>query len=555
MEGQQAISESSQNLTPASVQQRHSDPKVMAEISQLHSELLEGGYRKEENEKGDRLEVAQVADTPGQQRSLDETRSSTLTGSSLLIFDPQHNKDRRVSDSPGVRVGRPHESEIYQPYEDSTRFVTQSRHSNPQQQSRPQSNHMPEQARQSMGSMGAQIPGLGLMGQATTGSRRQLATPTRTGPQPHISGNGFATQLRPGFQGWELENDGDGTDPWGNFVEVLPGIGTGRLVEALQTQNPNPNLNPGQNALLQLVAHHLSGMTPQQLANLPPHQRKQWCQILENQQQQQALAQVQQQIQQQQQQQRQQRKQQAQQQQGQLGFNPGQDQQQQQSLGGQIPGLAQTEQSSGGFPGRQPPQQAENTVQGNGPDGPLFLDQIVNLPLEAFRNQLVTFKGKIKALEDQRDRLVQIKTPQALEQAQKFQLQVNGLNGVMQQLTEAFARRQATAMGLQPTQPGGQGVQQPSAMAGANQGSAQNRPGMGGQGPQDGLGGGGGGAQLPIGWPQNMPHLVQQLSRERMQALVNAGGVPAPNQSPQQQSMQQQPPEQQQPPPRALARL
>ncbi|KAG9035588.1 hypothetical protein FS837_001883 [Tulasnella sp. UAMH 9824] len=130
--------------------------------------------------------------------------------------------------------------------------------------------------------------------------------------------------------------------------------------------------------------------------------------------------------------------------------------------------MAPMGESSGGFPAAQPPQRPRTTVQGNGPDAPAFLEQIVNLPIEAFRNHLVNFRTKIKALEDQRDRFLQVNTPQMLEQAQKVQAQVNGLQNIMQQLVEAYQRRQAAAMGLGPAaaHPSGQqGGQPPASVA------------------------------------------------------------------------------------------
>ncbi|KAG8897219.1 hypothetical protein FRC00_004649 [Tulasnella sp. 408] len=85
------------------------------------------------------------------------------------------------------------------------------------------------------------------------------------------------------------------------------GGGDGGPVEALQNQNQNQNPNP----LLQTAAPRLTGITPQQFANISAQQREQLRQFLETQQQQQqqALAQAQAQHQLQQQQQQQQRQQ------------------------------------------------------------------------------------------------------------------------------------------------------------------------------------------------------------------------------------------------------
>ncbi|KAG9003947.1 hypothetical protein FRB90_011085 [Tulasnella sp. 427] len=249
--------------------------------------------------------------------------------------------------------------------------------------------------------------------------------------------------------------------------------------------------------------------------------------------------QQQQQNQQQQQQQQQQTPQQTPQQPGQ--FNPGQGQQgpgPQQQMGGQMPSLGQTGQSNAGFSGGQQPQPAQAQNHTNGPDPNTFIDHFMNLPLESFRNQLVTLKTKIKALEDQRNALLSVRTPQNVDQAGKVQAQINHFQNIMQQLTEMYQKRQTANMALQqgvqagPSgQQGGQSNaigQQPGAnpaAAAAAAAAAQNRAALG-QGLQNGAAG--------QGWPQNMtPQMAQQLGRERLQALVNA------------RAAQQQPPQQQ----------
>ncbi|KAG8953579.1 hypothetical protein FRC00_006221 [Tulasnella sp. 408] len=287
-------------------------------------------------------------------------------------------------------------------------------------------------------------------GQVPSHMSNQFAALSRTKPNTHIFGSGPNAQLQllkqsggSGFPGLGLVNGAGGN-----------GGGAGGLVEALQSQNQNQNQNP-------------------LFANTPPQQREQPRQILENQHQQQqqqvlrqAQTQVHTQLRQQQQQQSQQASQQPQQQPAHLGQI-----QQQQPLDGRIPGLGLVGPSSRGFPAGQPPQQPQTTAQGNVPNVTDFLEQIVDLPIDAFRDHVVDLHTKMEALEDQRDRFLQVKTPQMLEQAQKTQAQIKELQDILEQLIEAYDRRRAADMGVQPpaTGPSGQHSCQPRTAAAQQQ--------------------------------------------------------------------------------------
>ncbi|KAG8905290.1 hypothetical protein FRC01_008411, partial [Tulasnella sp. 417] len=110
----------------------------------------------------------------------------------------------------------------------------------------------------------------------------------------------------------------------------------------------------------------------------------------------------------------------------------------------------------------------------------------------AIHDRLVSLKSKIKALEDERDRVIQVKTLETLEQALKLQVQVGDLKSVKEELIVVYTRRQAAAPGLE--QPAATLLEQsdarPLAMespTAANLKSAQKRPEMDPQVPQDGL--------------------------------------------------------------------
>ncbi|KAG8921929.1 hypothetical protein FRC01_014727 [Tulasnella sp. 417] len=251
-------------------------------------------------------------------------------------------------------------------------------------------------------------------GQVLSYMNDQLAALSRWKPNLHIFSSESSAQQQPqqqpgipGLPALGLAN-GAGTN----------GAGAGALVQALQNQNQNPN----QNALFQrLDAQCLSGLAPQhQFANLSRHQREQLRQTLENPQQPQQRHQAPQQLQQ---------------------------------------------QPPSGVPGGQSAQQAPSITLGKVPVDAAFLEQFVNLPWETSRNQLINFQSKAKALEDQIDKLLQLKTPATIEQARKLQVQLNSLYGVMQQLSEAntmrhlYAVRQDAAYGLQWLQQKRQRVQ------------------------------------------------------------------------------------------------
>ncbi|KAG8891649.1 hypothetical protein FRC00_013328, partial [Tulasnella sp. 408] len=119
-------------------------------------------------------------------------------------------------------------------------------------------------------------------GQVPPHMNNQLAALSRTKPNTHIFGGGPNAQQQPpqqpgvpGLPGLGLANGAGGN-----------GGGAGGPVEAMQNQNQNQNPNP----LLQIAAQRLTGITPQQFANMAPQQREQLRQILENQQQQQQQA-------------------------------------------------------------------------------------------------------------------------------------------------------------------------------------------------------------------------------------------------------------------------
>ncbi|KAG8909190.1 hypothetical protein FRC01_007088, partial [Tulasnella sp. 417] len=127
------------------------------------------------------------------------------------------------------------------------------------------------------------------------------------------------------------------------------------------------------------------------------------------------------------------------------------------------------------------------------PDLATFLERIDDLPMEAIQNRLFSLKSKIKALEDERDRVLQDRTLETLEQALNLQVQVGDLRNVKEKLIVVYTRRQAAATGLeQPVvRPLGQSDARPLAMGSAcsaSLASVQKLPLMGPQVPQDGHG-------------------------------------------------------------------
>lgn len=218
-------------------------------------------------------------------------------------------------------------------------------------------------------------------------------------------------------------------------------------------------------------------------------------------------------------------------QQNQMELDPRHDKQHE-VLNARIPGLGQMERSTLVFMHGQQPFHAHGAFQSHGPDKSAFLEQIVNLPIDAFRSQLVSLKTKTKLLEDQRDIYLQVKTPHTLSQALNLQVHIHELESMVRQLTEAYRRRQATAMGQEGGQPSAIGP-----LAGANQVSFRNLPRIG-----DHNGGLGGVAQDPLEWPaSSTPQMAHQLNRENLQPTTIARTAGLQQQQQQQQQLQQAP--------------